>query len=105
MGRAARSVAGATSRVAAGATGCCADAAPTDNNATQPITAANEKFLIRELKCMIGCPIWVVCLFAVTLGATPLPAIVRRRGDRSIDFLEWRVVIFSIFLFLLRLDP
>ena len=27
-----------------------------------------------------------------------------RRRERSIDFLEWRVVIFSVFSFLLRLD-
>jgi len=48
---------------------------------------------------MIGGPIWVVCLFAVTLGATPLPAIVRRRGDRSIDFLsgELSYFLFSFF--------
>jgi len=37
-----------------GAIGCCASKGTIDNNATQPIIAANEKFLIRELRCMTG---------------------------------------------------
>jgi hypothetical protein len=41
---------------------CCADAAFSDNNAKQPMTAADDKFLILELKCMAGFLIWVVCL-------------------------------------------
>src|SRR4029077_9966867 len=48
---------------------CSADAALTDNNATQPMTAADEKFLILKFKCITGFPL-LSCLFAVTLNAT-----------------------------------
>jgi len=52
----------ATSRVAVGATGCCAVEAPTEKNATQPVIAANDKFLIRDLNCMTGFSfVLVVC--------------------------------------------
>jgi hypothetical protein len=45
-----------------GATGCCAAEAPTAKSATQPIKAANDKFLIRDLNCMIGFPfVLIVC--------------------------------------------
>jgi hypothetical protein len=43
-----------------GAISCCAVAALTENNAAQPITAASEKFLIRDLNCMISFPFVLV---------------------------------------------
>src|SRR5262249_1458923 len=62
LGCASTIVAGATSRVAVGAMACCAPEGPADNNAAQPIIAANDKSLIRDLHCMNWFPfVLVVC--------------------------------------------
>src|SRR4030095_5165622 len=64
LGCASTIVAGATSRVAVGATDCCAAEAPTAKSATQPIMADNDKFLIRDLNCIDWFSFRIGCLCA-----------------------------------------